>query len=533
MNKILTIIIISRTADSMSRCLEAIANSTTLSFESYNVICSWNGEDQDIDLISVPEGMDFSCKIIKPYGFSHNNNQIAKDSESPLLLFINDDVILDPNSLDNALKHIRHESVGMVGANLRYETGRIQHAGVFFDEETNLPYHRFKGKIEHDDQLVQQSCFVPSLTGAFLLIRNTEFKELLFDESFKVAGEDIVLSSQYTSRYPRRLLYAADVKAVHIENETRKITGDKVTPLEDQEVIRKVIKSRKPQKKLKVRIVTEKPGWIMHRKAQEISNNSNFLDVVINEECDDADIHYYINYGYFNKRPKNGVVIGNFTHYDKAGLGEKFKSAAESMDYCIAVSELTKRELLNFGINESKISVVKVGADRTFKPKLLLGVVGRVYPGGRKGEDLINKALKDSEVMDVVELVATNDSWGVPILKCENNQTFYRAIDYLLVPSLIEGGPVPFMEALASGTLSIAPHLGVVPEHTHIPYENGNYESLRTVLIRLADEHITNKYFFADEMKGLDWENWGFEHEKIFTDIYIKNLHKHHSQITE
>ena len=43
---------------------------------------------------------------------------------------------------------------------------------------------------------------------------------------------------------------------------------------------------------------------------------------------------------------------------------------------------------------------------------MTIGVVGRVYPGGRKGEHLVHELLGDREIMDGLQIIAPNDSWG-------------------------------------------------------------------------------------------------------------------------
>ena len=59
---------------------------------------------------------------------------------------------------------------------------------------------------------------------------------------------------------------------------------------------------------------------------------------------------------------------------------------------------------------------------------------------------------------------------------------FYRSMDYVLVPAHYEGGPMPLLEALASGVEVIAPRVGFVDEYPHIEFEAGNAADLRRVL---------------------------------------------------
>ena len=118
--------------------------------------------------------------------------------------------------------------------------------------------------------------------------------------------------------------------------------------------------------------------------------------------------------------------------------------------------------------------------------------------------------------MDGMQIVSNSRDWGVPVWKFDSPPDFYRSIDYLLVPSLIEGGPVPFMEALACGTLSISPPIGVVPDFQHIEYETGNIESLKEVIRTVKREFLENKQALTGEIEKYNWRHWADEHEKLF-----------------
>jgi len=519
---VLSILVVSRTHANVSRLLKSLDENEIR--VAYEVLCSWNGSDEDADLIDVPKGVAFSVHVQRPYNFAKNNNFIAAKAAGDLVLFINDDLIPDKGAIGYALDAIQQPTVGMVGINLRYGDGRLQHAGVFFRDD-GTPYHRFKHKIAWDHPDVSHDMFVPSITGAFVMMRRIEFFQLRFDENFRVAGEDIALALSYRSMFPREILYLAKASAVHFENVTRKQVGETKTPDDDMARIlsyskrtvkeRPIVEVRRP----KVRIITEKPGWIMHRKGEEIAKYMG--GAKINEDYHDADIHYYINYGYFNRRPANGLVVANFTHYDPDHLSDKFISVAHEVDHCVAVSEETAKVLVSFGIPRSKISVILVGADRSFVPKLTVGIVGRVYPNGRKGDDIVAELLRDTQLLEQVNIVSSSEGWGTPVWQFADKADFYRAIDYLLVPSRLEGGPVPFMEALACGTMAIAPEIGVIPEFPHISYPIGDTESLKSILAELAQEHRRQRKFLTGKMKGLDWEGWAMRHDRLFRSLLL------------
>ncbi|MFM6454654.1 MAG: glycoside hydrolase family 99-like domain-containing protein [Planktothrix sp.] len=515
----LSILVISKTVENINQLLRAIKIENLK--EPYEVLCSWNGSDSDLQNIQCPDGIYFHIVEQRPYHFARNNNGLARMACGELLLFINDDVIPDKGAIERSLEAIRNPGVGIVGINLRYRDELLQHAGVFFRED-GTSYHRLKRQIRWDDPQLATDMFVPAVTGAFIMMRRAEFEAIQFDETFNVCGEDIALNLSYRENFNREILYLGQATALHLENATRRTTGETLTPPEDMARIvsysrrllngRPITEVRYPR----VRIVTEKPGWIMHRMAEEIQKHMGAENVRINEDWEEAEIHYYINYGYFRDQPKNGIKVANFTHYDPQNLAEKFVQVAKEVDHCIAISKATADILADFGIPTAKTTVIVIGADKCFQPLLTLGVVGRTYAGGRKGEDIVKALLEDQELMRRVRIVATNDSWGAPVWQFDDRADFYRAIDYLLVPSRLEGGPVPFMEALACGTMSIAPEIGVIPQFSHISYPVGDINALKKLLNKLADQHFSEKHKLSSEMRGINWGAWAAEHEKLF-----------------
>ena len=104
---------------------------------------------------------------------------------------------------------------------------------------------------------------------------------------------------------------------------------------------------------MKIRIVTEKPGWIMHRMAEEIKNA--LPETVINKKLKNADITYFINYGFYKPAHDSTFNVACFTHYDPNHLAERFEEVAHSVDYCIAISNETAESLKQLGIPEEKI----------------------------------------------------------------------------------------------------------------------------------------------------------------------------------
>ena len=519
----LSILVISRSQERMTTLLRSIGRSKL--DEQLEVLVAWNGKDEPPFEPSAERTVQVHYYQVMPYNFARNNNLLAKNAHGASLLFLNDDIILDPDCLQNALNELRKPEIGIVGANLRFPNGMVQHAGLAFKDDQ--PYHRFKHELAYDDPQVSTDLFVPAVTGAFILIRKEEFAAIKFDERFIVAGEDVALCLRYRQLFKKGVLYCASATAVHYENATRKETKERDTPPEDVELIKEYVSASvdgvpiTQVKRPRVRVVTEKEGWIMHRKGLEIVNGLGPDYGRINQDWPEADIHYYINYGFFNRRPAKGKLVLNFTHYDPESLADKFVESAFLADHCTSVSELTSLKLFELGVPKDRVTTIRVGADSRFTPKLMLGIPGRPYKGGRKGEDLLKGLMDDPDIMACCRFVTTNPDWGLPAVSFTDHADFYRSIDYLLITSRIEGGPVSFMEALACGTLSIAPPIGVVPEFPHVPYETGSLDSLKAAILELGEQMQSTRGRIARKISHMNWPGWAVRHEKLFRRMML------------
>ena len=100
-----------------------------------------------------------------------------------------------------------------------------------------------------------------------------------------------------------------------------------------------------------------------------------------------------------------------------------------------------------------------------------------------------------------VENWFSGDYHGVPAYAYDSEATvsypgFYERLDYLLIPSLWEGGPMSLLEALACGIPVIAPDVGWCPEFEGAVahhYEAGNTDDLGFALEQIAGRRITRR----------------------------------------
>lgn len=254
-------------------------------------------------------------------------------------------------------------------------------------------------------------------------------------------------------------------------------------------------------------------GWILEKCAKEIAERNPAITYGTDPDPSAA-VHYYINYSARSRRV-SPVEIAFFTHseMDEAARRRYFDTAAE-VDHCVCMSARYAQELIEHGIPEKKVSIIAPGVDLdAFRPKVRVGVVGRTYHTGRKGEALV------AQVMDIpgIEWCFTGSGWPGPSVQVPDGgmPEFYNSLDYVLVPALYEGGPMSVLEGLACGVPIIASDVGWVNEYPHLWFENGNVESLRKVL----EDVVAERTGLRDAVTDLTWEKWAQSHIELITGL--------------
>jgi glycosyltransferase involved in cell wall biosynthesis len=251
-------------------------------------------------------------------------------------------------------------------------------------------------------------------------------------------------------------------------------------------------------------------GWILEKCARAIASCAKNVSYSTDPDPT-ADLQYYINYS-ARTRPMAPVEVGFFTHSEnETNARRRYFDTAREVDHCVCMSSRYAEELIESGISPEKITTIAPGVDlQKLQPKIRVGVVGRTYHTGRKGEALV------AEVMDVagIEWRFTGSGWPRPSVRIAESEMadFYNSLDYVLVPSLYEGGPMSVLEGLACGIPIISSDVGWVSEYPHIPFETGNAESLRNVLTALVAE----RQVLRDSVLDRTWDRWADEHLKLF-----------------
>lgn len=220
----LSILVVSKTYQLLNRMLSSIDERTYLDNKDFEIICSWNGETEDLKKIASPEGFNLKLIEIKPYNFSKNMNELIKVSVGKYLLIINDDVILDKESIRAGLDLLKeNNNIGLVGGNLRDTKNNLKHAGVNFNF-LNSAYHFLENLIKYDHIFLSNNFIITASTGALMITRREIFKELKFNERYAVCGEDIELCLDINQVLGKEIWYCDKFKGIHEAESTRKIT---------------------------------------------------------------------------------------------------------------------------------------------------------------------------------------------------------------------------------------------------------------------------------------------------------------------
>lgn len=185
-----------------------------------------------------------------------------------------------------------------------------------------------------------------------------------------------------------------------------------------------------------------------------------------------------------------------YTFFDKKIHEWKFKYAANNSDIIVAISEQTKKDLIDFfGINPDKIKVIYQGCNAVFKetyskqekteviekynlPKDFILNVGTIEK--RKNALTIVKAIKNTSIplvlvgkktkyySEIETFIEENKMSGQVFclkgLTIKELAILYQAATLFIYPSIFEGFGIPIIEALYSGTPVISSKGGCFSE---------------------------------------------------------------------
>jgi GT2 family glycosyltransferase/LmbE family N-acetylglucosaminyl deacetylase len=173
----------------------------------------------------------------RAFNWAALNNEAARRSSTPWLLFLNDDVEWSaPDTLQQLTRYFALDPlIGVVGMRLMYgedEGGGIQHDGIVTH---NDPAH-VANNIQTD--YLTSGLYIPrnvsAVTGACLLTTKAVFDRCGgFDERFAISYNDVDYGL-HVRQLGYRIVQASDVEGIHHESRTR---GKADTPEKQAEIL--------------------------------------------------------------------------------------------------------------------------------------------------------------------------------------------------------------------------------------------------------------------------------------------------------
>jgi len=214
-------------ADLLARSANAVLSRTD--YPALELLISDNGSSEPETAALLQRlGSDPRVRILAapgPFNFAALSNAAAQAARGGVLVLLNNDIDApDPGWLRELVSHAVRPDVGIVGAKLLYEDGRVQHAGVVFDCDGEV-VHQLRlssGTDPGPDGELALTRTVSAVTGACLCLRRQVFFEIgqLDERNLAVNFSDIDLCLR-AGDYGYRVVFTPFASLIHSESASR------------------------------------------------------------------------------------------------------------------------------------------------------------------------------------------------------------------------------------------------------------------------------------------------------------------------
>lgn len=231
--KISIIIPVRDRVDLLARCLDSLTKQT--SYAPYEIVIVDNDSETDEARAYLSSLKHRVLHFSGPFNFSAINNFAVEQTDSPWLLFLNNDTeVIENDWLTIMAEHVQRPEVGAVGPRLLYPDDTVQHGGIVVGVG-GIAEHAFRGFPAEAPGVCRQLQVTrnySAVTGACLLTRRDVFNKVRgFDEErLPVTFSDVDLCLKIR-RAGYLIVYTPFAKLYHHESGTRRRT---VEPLETE-----------------------------------------------------------------------------------------------------------------------------------------------------------------------------------------------------------------------------------------------------------------------------------------------------------
>ncbi len=209
----------------VEHCVKSILERST--YENYEIVVVVDDGIDEAVLGRLTELGGSRLRLVdfdEPFNFSKKINRGAVHSDGEMLLLLNDDMeVITPNWIERLVMYAGLPGVGAVGGKLLWEDGRIQHAGVLF-ENLGYPGHIYRGFARDwngysNSVLVAQNYL--AVTGACMMTSRESFDRVGgFSATFPVNYNDMDYCLKLISG-GERIVYDPDTILYHFESSSR------------------------------------------------------------------------------------------------------------------------------------------------------------------------------------------------------------------------------------------------------------------------------------------------------------------------
>ncbi len=286
--------------------------------------------------------------------------------------------------------------------------------------------------------------------------------------------------------------------------------------------------------------------WIFGAKVRRLSKYSS-LDAAPHyhnklRDLPDVDGYFYIYQNYFCRcirstpsiLKKKNIVMFTHPSWSRKYSRTHVVWCLNKASYIICLNSAMKANLISLGVKPELLKVLHIGTSSSFFYRHTRGVGGVGFCssyGPRKNPDLVYNIIKNMPNR-MFHLIGRNwenfDKFNaleaLPNFIYHNNKPYesypelYNKLDVFVSPSLLEGGPVPVLEAMMSNCVPVASKTGFCPDI--IQHGVNGYlfdlDATHEDVIPLIEEAYELKTNVRETVMPYTWENCSKKLDELF-----------------
>ena len=281
---------------------------------------------------------------------------------------------------------------------------------------------------------------------------------------------------------------------------------------------------------MRINVATVNSGWILQKIAERICETDENVFSISHSPREDVDANFYIDVQNCYQGKTSTIDIGFFTHLHENSLSY-LNPHWLSLDHIVHMCSRYRDMFAPYYPKERMSRIIPGELSPNFKLKK--PTIGIFQRGMHKGKGFpFMKKMAEKDVFKKFKFLFVGKDWGEVIdlyktkgveVSVNNDESYekypklYSSIDYLLIPSLWEAGPMSAIEALGCGIPIISSYVGWMgidldPEYLFTPNNDVELELIFTTIFNKIKSR-------RDQVKDLSYKNYANKIIKIIENI--------------